>query len=385
MLSARDLVRQIPAEWQENVKHRRTSGLPPASSTKITDPARADGELASWFWGVQEVPDILDRWGGDAAARARAPGHRARGPGRRATCCGSASRRSSGLDPDGARRPTPTAANPSLGRPRDGAACAGSTQRVNDGVLVNEDYRQLVRELLAHRTLSQRVRLAAAGAAAATCAPGPSSCPSAWIDGARRRGGTTSSAPSTSCAPTRRDGATFVDPDRARRGRGRRRRACDASSRCSRRARRLRSRGAAAARRASTRPTAELDARPRACWFRDQARGSCTPRTTTGRRGRRSRSTAGCAGAEPLERRAGQQLAVGVPADLPGGVGVRAPRRPPRRPPAPGGPRCSAIALAGHPVTSSEVTSAAISVSRSGSCVGAVAMRHRRARAASSA
>src|SRR5690242_14923745 len=29
-------------------------------------------------------------------------------------------------------------------------------KRVNNGVLANEDYRQLVRELLAHRTLSQR-------------------------------------------------------------------------------------------------------------------------------------------------------------------------------------------------------------------------------------
>ena len=61
MLSARDLVRQIPAEWQENVKHRRTVAYRDFLDA-ITDPART-GQLASWFWGVQEVPDILDRWG----------------------------------------------------------------------------------------------------------------------------------------------------------------------------------------------------------------------------------------------------------------------------------------------------------------------------------
>ncbi len=61
LLSARDLVRQIPAEWQENVKHRRTVGYREYLD-KVTDPARR-GALASWFWGVQEVPDILDRWG----------------------------------------------------------------------------------------------------------------------------------------------------------------------------------------------------------------------------------------------------------------------------------------------------------------------------------
>ena len=63
MLSVRDLVRQIPAEWQENVKHR--SGMSYARFlARITDPAR-NSRIASWFWSVQEVPEILDRWGAD--------------------------------------------------------------------------------------------------------------------------------------------------------------------------------------------------------------------------------------------------------------------------------------------------------------------------------
>jgi hypothetical protein len=61
VLSARDLVRQIPAEWQENVKHRRTTSYADFLA-HLQDPSRQQG-VASWFWGVQEVPDILDRWG----------------------------------------------------------------------------------------------------------------------------------------------------------------------------------------------------------------------------------------------------------------------------------------------------------------------------------
>ena len=63
ILSVRDLVRQIPAEWQENVKHR--AGLSYRDFlTRIQDPERAS-RIGSWFWGVQEIPDILNRWGHD--------------------------------------------------------------------------------------------------------------------------------------------------------------------------------------------------------------------------------------------------------------------------------------------------------------------------------
>lgn len=61
VLSARDLARQLPAEWQENIKHRRTIRFDQFIA-KMQDPAR-ESEIAQWFWAVQEVPDILDRWG----------------------------------------------------------------------------------------------------------------------------------------------------------------------------------------------------------------------------------------------------------------------------------------------------------------------------------
>ena len=59
VLSVRDLVRQIPAEWQENVKHRRGFSYGDFLDA-IRDPAR-EGRVATWFWGVQEIPDILNR------------------------------------------------------------------------------------------------------------------------------------------------------------------------------------------------------------------------------------------------------------------------------------------------------------------------------------
>ena len=59
----RDLARQIPAEWQENVKHRSTIRYA-KFLRQIQDPARAS-RISSWFWSVQEIPDVLNRWGHD--------------------------------------------------------------------------------------------------------------------------------------------------------------------------------------------------------------------------------------------------------------------------------------------------------------------------------
>lgn len=60
VLTARDLARQIPAEWQETVKHRgrkRFKGF-------LRRIAAADRTASSeWFWRVQGLPDVLTRWG----------------------------------------------------------------------------------------------------------------------------------------------------------------------------------------------------------------------------------------------------------------------------------------------------------------------------------
>lgn len=57
VLTVRDLVRQIPAEWQEHVKHRSTATF----DEFVTDLRRED--TRTWFWQVQDFADVLRRWG----------------------------------------------------------------------------------------------------------------------------------------------------------------------------------------------------------------------------------------------------------------------------------------------------------------------------------
>jgi hypothetical protein len=151
LVSARDLVRQIPAEWQENVKHRRVVGYRDYLD-KITDPARR-GSLASWFWGVQEVPDILDRWGPTLPPE-RVHVVTVPPPGAPRGLLWERFAEVFEVDPTAYSSSTGRT-NPSMGVPET-ALIRRINARVNNGVLANEDYRQFVRELLAHRTLSAR-------------------------------------------------------------------------------------------------------------------------------------------------------------------------------------------------------------------------------------
>lgn len=149
VLSVRDLARQIPAEWQENVKHR--ARLPYAEFlARIQDPARAS-RIGSWFWAVQEVPDILDRWGRDLPPD-RVHVVTVPPPGRPDVLWTRFSRafRLDGQELDlGADR-----VNPSLGVPET-ALVRRINRRANRDI-PPADYRPLVRELLAHQILSQR-------------------------------------------------------------------------------------------------------------------------------------------------------------------------------------------------------------------------------------
>lgn len=57
VLTARDLVRQIPAEWQEHVKHRSTD-----SYAQFVRRLRRENP-ETWFWQVQDFAGVLGRWG----------------------------------------------------------------------------------------------------------------------------------------------------------------------------------------------------------------------------------------------------------------------------------------------------------------------------------
>lgn len=152
VLSVRDLTRQIPAEWQENVKHRRGFRYSRFLDL-IRDPERPT-RLASWFWGVQEIPAILDRWAHDLPPERV---HLVTVPPsggapevlwqRFAEAFGL---QDLDLDLETGR------SNPSLGVPE-----IALLRRVNHAVskqIAPVHYRPLVRELLAHRTLSARRR-----------------------------------------------------------------------------------------------------------------------------------------------------------------------------------------------------------------------------------
>lgn len=157
VLSVRDLVRQIPAEWQENVKHRSHITYAKFLDT-IRDPAR-ESKIGSWFWAVQELPDILARWAGSLPPERV---HLVTVPPSGADR-GELWRRFSrtfgldGLDLD----LTAERENPSLGVPET-ALLRTINQRVTS-IISPPDYRPLVRELLAHQTLSRGVASARLG------------------------------------------------------------------------------------------------------------------------------------------------------------------------------------------------------------------------------
>jgi hypothetical protein len=151
VLSVRDLVRQIPAEWQENVKHR--SGMSYRRFLeRVTDPARKS-RIASWFWSVQEVPEILDRWGADLPPE-RVHLVTVPSPGGAPDLLWKRFSQAFGLEGIDLALEDERV-NPSLGVPE--TALIRRINRSANRLLPPADYRPLVRELLAHQTLSRRV------------------------------------------------------------------------------------------------------------------------------------------------------------------------------------------------------------------------------------
>lgn len=64
VVTARDLVRQVTAEWQEHVKHRSSLSLEEFVRNVL---ATAD-ERSSWFWRVQDCARLVATWGGSIPA-----------------------------------------------------------------------------------------------------------------------------------------------------------------------------------------------------------------------------------------------------------------------------------------------------------------------------
>ena len=211
MLSVRDLARQIPAEWQENVKHRRELTLRPLPRAAAGPRAQRAGSPAGS--GACRRSPRSSTGGAPTCRRSRCTWSRCPRPGSRRPCCGSASSRSSACatstSTSRASAPTPRSARPET------ALVRRINHRVNHE-LEPPDYRPLVRELLAHQTLSRRTEHAAADPAARPAGVGHRALAAAGSRSSRRAGTTCTATSTTSSAPTprRTPGSTPTTPTR---------------------------------------------------------------------------------------------------------------------------------------------------------------------------
>ena len=69
VVTVRDLARQLPAEWQEGVKHGRRGSYPAFLRAVLADPAALTDRAARLrhrrFWAAQDPVAVLDRWSAD--------------------------------------------------------------------------------------------------------------------------------------------------------------------------------------------------------------------------------------------------------------------------------------------------------------------------------
>jgi hypothetical protein len=62
VLSLRDFVSLLPAEWQETVKHRNRQTWEQWLSRVRSADLNSRPGMARWFWRVHDTPDVLRRW-----------------------------------------------------------------------------------------------------------------------------------------------------------------------------------------------------------------------------------------------------------------------------------------------------------------------------------
>ena len=150
VFSARDLARQIPAEWQEGIKHRRRRSFA-RFLTQIQSAPRSKSDL--WFWRAQGLPDVLTRWGHGlppnrihlvTVPQAGSPRNLLWE--RYCTAFGIAPE----WVPEEAGRE-----NVSIGT-AETALLRKLNRRLKSAGLPSEDYRRLVRQLMVHETLAHR-------------------------------------------------------------------------------------------------------------------------------------------------------------------------------------------------------------------------------------
>jgi hypothetical protein len=148
--SARDLARQIPAEWQEGIKHQRKQGFA-GFLRRVQTSRRTKPNM--WFWRVQSLPDVLTRWSKGlppervhlvTVPQAGAPREELW----RRYC------RAFDIDPAWAPEQSDRE-NVSIGA-AESTLIRRLNRRLKQAGLPSEEYRRLIRELVVHQTLAQR-------------------------------------------------------------------------------------------------------------------------------------------------------------------------------------------------------------------------------------
>jgi hypothetical protein len=148
--AARDLARQIPAEWQEGIKHRRTRTFK-RFLHQVQNQSRTNPTL--WFWRAQGLVDVLGRWGAGLPPERI---HLVTVPQSGAPRDELFHRYCRAFDIDPAWAPEESdSANVSIGT-AETTLVRRLNQRLKQAGLPGEDYRKLVRQLMVHETLAHR-------------------------------------------------------------------------------------------------------------------------------------------------------------------------------------------------------------------------------------
>ncbi len=150
VLTARDVARQVPAEWQEHVKHRRRVSYARFVRRLRTSDARKGDK---WFWEVQSLPEVLGRWSAGLAPE-RVHLVTVPQPGAAPDELWLRFCRVLGIDPAWAPRDSERR-NPSIGT-AEATLVRRLNRRLQEAEYDHADYRSLVRELVVHQTLADR-------------------------------------------------------------------------------------------------------------------------------------------------------------------------------------------------------------------------------------
>ncbi|QWC86319.1 hypothetical protein KLP28_06400 [Nocardioidaceae bacterium] len=149
--TARDLGRQVPAEWQEGIKHRRQRSF--ATFLQQIREAEHEDPRELWFWRVQHVPEVLARWGASLPPErvhlVLVPQSRDGEDSLWLRWC-----RALGVDPAWAPRDS-QASNSSIGV-AEIRVLRDLNERLGEVDLPGRPYRRLVRQQLVHHNLAQR-------------------------------------------------------------------------------------------------------------------------------------------------------------------------------------------------------------------------------------